>query len=216
MSDVKLAAKRVPRAVREREMLDAAVAEFARAGFHAASMDDVAARAGISKPMVYAYLGTKEDLFIACLQREGTRVMESIVGAVNADLAVDEQLWRGLLAFFRHVAADRDGWTILYQGARGRFADEVEKMRERMVDVVAGMLTRALGARGGHAMPAEVTGLAYGLIGAVESLANHMLDDPSEAPETVAARLMNVVWLGASQLLSGATWPASSSDPRDI
>jgi len=49
---VKIVSKRVPRAVREQEMLDAAVAEFARLGFHDASMDDIAARAHVSKPMV--------------------------------------------------------------------------------------------------------------------------------------------------------------------
>lgn len=59
-------------------MLDAAVKVFSRRGFHAASMDEIADDAGISKPMVYAYLGTKEELFIACLHRESTRMMEAI------------------------------------------------------------------------------------------------------------------------------------------
>ncbi|MFD6734770.1 TetR/AcrR family transcriptional regulator, partial [Micromonospora aurantiaca] len=54
--------KRLPRAVREQQMLDAAVKVFSRRGFHAASMDEIADDAGISKPMVYAYLGTKEEL----------------------------------------------------------------------------------------------------------------------------------------------------------
>jgi AcrR family transcriptional regulator len=52
--------KRLPRAVREQQMLDAAVKVFSRRGFHAASMDEIAEDADISKPMVYAYLGTKE------------------------------------------------------------------------------------------------------------------------------------------------------------
>lgn len=62
-------------------MLDAAVRIFSRHGYHGASMDEIAERAGISKPMVYAYLGTKEELFVACLHREGTRMMEAIAGA---------------------------------------------------------------------------------------------------------------------------------------
>ncbi|GAB3948945.1 hypothetical protein GCM10027614_46930 [Micromonospora vulcania] len=73
--------KRLPRAVREQQMLDAAVKVFSRRGFHAASMDEIAEDAGISKPMVYAYLGTKEELFVACLHREGTRMMQAIAGA---------------------------------------------------------------------------------------------------------------------------------------
>ncbi len=62
--------KRLPRAVRERQMLDSAVRVFSRRGYHAASMDEIAEDAGISKPMVYAYLGTKEEVFLAALHRE--------------------------------------------------------------------------------------------------------------------------------------------------
>src|SRR5258705_7500187 len=99
--------KRLPRAVREQQMLDAAVKVFSRRGFHGAWMDEIAEQAGISKPMVYAYLGTKDDLFIACLRREATRLMEAIADAVITgtegepeSAAPDEQLWRGLRAFF--------------------------------------------------------------------------------------------------------------------
>src|SRR5207302_9144494 len=84
---------RLPRTVREQQMLDAAVAVFSASGFHAASMAEIAARAGISKPMVYAYLGTKEELFVVCLHREGTRLMEAIAGVVEPNLPPDEQLW---------------------------------------------------------------------------------------------------------------------------
>jgi AcrR family transcriptional regulator len=198
--------KRLPRSLREVQMLDAAVVEFGRHGFHEASMDDVAARAAVSKPMVYAYLGSKEDLFVACLHREGTRLMEAIVDVVRADLAPDEQLWCGMRAFFGYVAANRAGWAVLYRHARGPFAAEWASMRARMIDVVTGMLGRAVAARGRSARPAELTALAYALVGASESLADRLADDPSESPETVAGRLMNIVWLGAGHLLDGASW----------
>src|SRR2546421_4827873 len=105
-------------------MLDAAVAVFSAAGFHAASMDEISVRAGVSKPMVYAYLGTKEELFIACVHREGTRLMEAVAAAAALDVPPDEQLWRGLRAFFTFVADHRDGWSVLYRPGRGpaRFA----------------------------------------------------------------------------------------------
>src|SRR5262245_61641693 len=125
-------------------MLDAAVAVFSRRGYHAAGMDDIAERAGISKPMVYAYLGTKEELFVACLHREGTRLMQAVLDAVSPQASPDEQLWRGLHAFFRFVGAHRDAWSVLYRQARGQepFAAEVAAMRSRMVEVVAGLLAR--------------------------------------------------------------------------
>src|SRR5262245_25884515 len=101
-------------------MLDAAVAVFSRRGYHAAAMDEIAEVAGISKPMVYAYLGTKEDLFIACLHREATRLAQAVVDVVGPSGPPDEQLWRGLRGFFRFVTAHREGWTVLYRQARGQ------------------------------------------------------------------------------------------------
>ncbi|WP_422753882.1 TetR/AcrR family transcriptional regulator [Micromonospora sp. WMMD708] len=200
--------KRLPRAVREQQMLDAAVKVFSRRGFHAASMDEIAEDAGISKPMVYAYLGTKEELFIACLHRETARMMLAIAGAAAPDLPPDQRLWRGLRAFFGFVGAHRDGWAVLYRQARGSqpFAAELAAMRARLVDVVAGMLDHALRVRGREVAATELEVVAYALVGASESLADWLADHPEAEPEKTATRMMNVAWLGAAQLLDGVTW----------
>ncbi|QDY05888.1 TetR/AcrR family transcriptional regulator [Micromonospora sp. HM134] len=200
--------KRLPRAVREQQMLDAAVKVFSRRGFHAASMDEIAEDAGISKPMVYAYLGTKEELFIACLHRETARMMLAIAGAAAPDLPPDQRLWRGLRAFFGFVGAHRDGWAVLYRQARGSqpFAAELAAMRARLVDVVAGMLDHALRARDREVAATELEVVAYALVGASESLADWLADHPEAEPEKTATRMMNVAWLGAAQLLDGVTW----------
>ncbi|MBX6355813.1 MAG: TetR/AcrR family transcriptional regulator [Micromonosporaceae bacterium] len=203
--------KRLPRAVREQQMLDAAVRVFSRRGFHAASMDEIAEHAGISKPMVYAYLGAKEDLFIACLRREASRLIEAVTGAAGGDLPPDEQLWRGLRAFFGFVGAHREGWTVLYRQARGQepFSREVAGMRARMAEVIAVLLGRAVAAAGQRASESDLEVMAYALVGASESLADWLVDHPTEDPERAATRMMNIAWLGADQLLRGATWRPS-------
>jgi AcrR family transcriptional regulator len=204
--------------VREQQMLDAAVAVFSAAGFHDASMDEIAARAGISKPMVYAYLGSKEELFTACLHREGTRLMEALVAAVSPPvsppLPPDEQLWRGLRAFFAFVGAHRDGWRVLYRQARGQepFVGELAVMRARMVDVVGGLLSRVVAASEHEVRSVDVTAMAYALVGAGESLADWVVDHAEEPAEVTATRLMNVVWLGAGEVLRGAVWRPSTMD----
>jgi AcrR family transcriptional regulator len=200
--------KRLPRAVREQQMLDAAVRAFSRRGFHAASMDEIADDAGISKPMVYAYLGSKEQLFLACAHREGTRMLEAIVAVVGADLPADQQLWRGLRAFFGFVGAHRDGWAVLYRQARGQeaFIADLAQMRERMVEVIAGLLRRAVQAHGREPREADLSATAYALVGAAESLADWLADHPDADPEKAATRMMNVAWLGAGQLLRGEVW----------
>ncbi len=226
MSSVPL--RRLPRAVREQQMLDAAVMVFSRRGYHAASVDEIAELAGISKPMVYAYLGTKEELFIAVLHREGARLMEAIAAAVGRDLGPDEQLWRGLRAFFGFVGAHRDGWAVLYRQARGQepFAAVLGQMRARMAEIVAGMFVRAAAssASDGSERGEDGSGpgddrsepgdeerfsmLAYAVVGAAEASADWFVDHPDEDPDVTATRLMNVVWAGAGALLRGATWPA--------
>jgi AcrR family transcriptional regulator len=192
-------------------MLDAAVGIFAKRGFHAASMDEVAEVAGISKPMVYAYLGTKEDLFVACLHREATRLVEAVVGSVAPDAGPADQLWNGLRAFFAFVGAHRDGWTILYRQARGRepFATELATMRGTMVEIISGLLARAVEEAGGRAGGLEP--VTYALVGAAESMADWLVDHPDEDPQKLAARLMSFIWLGAEDLLRGEAWrPAAA------
>lgn len=205
--------RRLPRAVREQQMLDAAVKVFSRRGYHAASMDEIADDAGISKPMVYAYLGTKEELFIACLHREGTRMMQAIAGAVAPDLSADERLWRSLRAFLGFVGAHRDGWSVLYRQARGEqpFAGEIAAMRSRMVEIVAGMLAHALRAECREVAETELEVVAYALVGATESVADWLVDHPEADPEQTATRVMNVAWVGAAQLLAGTSWRPPTS-----
>jgi len=205
--------KRLPRAVREQQMLDAAVKVFSRRGFHAASMDEIADDASISKPMVYAYLGSKDELFVACLHRSGTQLMEAIAAVVGPALPSDEQLWRGLRAFFGYVGAHPDGWAVLRQ-ARGerRFADELAQMRTRIVEVVAGMLGRAARAEGREVRETDLEVMAYALVGAAESLADWLADHDGADPDKTATRMMNIAWLGAGQLLQGDVWlPATES-----
>jgi AcrR family transcriptional regulator len=189
-------------------MLEAAVAVFSESGFTGASMDDIAARAGISKPMVYAYLGTKEELFLACVRQSATWLMEALVRTAEPDLPADEQLWRGLRGFFEYVGAYRDGWRVLYRQARGQepFAAEAALMRSRMVEVVTGQLSRLLEANGRAYRETDVTVMAHALVGAGESLADWLVDHPEEPPDATATRLMNFVWVGAGELLRGGRW----------
>src|SRR6266511_445804 len=188
-------------------MLDAAVAVFSRRGYHAAGVDEIAEAAGISKPMVYAYLGTKEELFVACLRREATRLLQAVLDASaeeagasagEAGVLAEEQLRRGLRAFFGFVGAHRDGWRVLCRQARGQepFAAEVAAMRQRMVEAVAVLLARPAGA---HAD--DITPIAHALVGAGEAMADWVVDHPTEDPDVTAGRLMNLMWPGIARVL---------------
>lgn len=197
-------------------MLDAAVAVFARRGYHAASMDEIAEVAGISKPMVYAYLGAKEDLFTACIRRESERLLAAIVGSVESvpggvDAAPEEVLWQGLSAFFRFVDERRDGWAVLHQRTPDGGGSNLGALRPRVIEVVTVLLGRAKASHGPHAAgaDADLSAFAAALVGATESLAAWMLDQDGETPEATASRLMNLVWVGFADLLAGELWRPS-------
>jgi AcrR family transcriptional regulator len=190
-------------------MLDAATAVFSERGFHSASMDEIAVRAGISKPMVYLYLGSKAELFSACIRRAGNQLTQAISGAADPSLGPAEQLWRASLAFFDFVAEHRDAWAVLFRQARGEgeFAGEVAAMRQGVIRTIADLFSRVI-ANQGSADPGadEVLALAHALVGTGEAMAEWLLDHPDESPSTASARLMNVLWMGLGSLVEGKVW----------
>jgi AcrR family transcriptional regulator len=200
----------MPRAVREQQMLDAAVQTFGQRGYMAASMDEIAELAGVSKPLVYLYLNSKEDLFTACIRREAQALVQAVRAGVRSDLPADRQLWEGLGAFFTHTAQNPDGWTVLHLQActREPFAAEVTAMREEIVAFVTQLIVVA--AREAHRDPdlaeREVAGLAEALVGAAESLAAWANATPGTTARQAAATLMNFAWAGLGNLMEGRPW----------
>ncbi|WP_415951304.1 TetR/AcrR family transcriptional regulator [Streptomyces sp. KLOTTS4A1] len=201
----------MPRAERERQMMEAAVTTFGRRGYRAASMDEIAELAGVSKPLVYLYLNSKEDLFTACIRREAAALVEAVRSGITPGEPADGQLWAGLLAFFTHTAEYPDGWAVLHSQARTHgepFAREVAVMREEIVAFVTLLIAEA--ARAAHSNPAlpegEVAGLAEALVGAAESLAVWANATPHVTAREAATTLMNFAWAGLANLLDGQPW----------
>ncbi|MFI5807893.1 TetR/AcrR family transcriptional regulator [Streptomyces sp. NPDC051561] len=205
----------MPRAVREQQMLDAAVETFARRGYRAASMDQIAELAGVSKPLVYLYLNSKDELFTACIRREAGSLVTAVRAGVRPELPADRQLWDGLTAFFTHTAEHPDGWAVLHNQARTHgepFAAEVETMREEIVTFVNHLIGNA--AREArcdpHLADREVAGLAHALIGAAESLADWANTTPGVSAKEAASTLMNFSWAGLENLMKGERWSPSA------
>lgn len=90
-------------------MMDAAVQTFGQRGYRAASMDEIAELAGVSKPLVYLYLNSKEELFTACIRREAQALVAAVQAGVETGAAADRQLWSGLGAFLRIRRRTRTG-----------------------------------------------------------------------------------------------------------
>lgn len=200
------ARRRLAPEVRRRQVLDAAIAVFSEEGLHGASMDAIAARAGVSKPLVYAHGGTKDELFAACLAREADRLVTAMTAAVGTSGATgaddaEGRLFRALRAFFHAVTTHRQGWTVLYrQASTGEFAGQVDAARRGIVGRAAELLAPELGGSVEAAEP-----IAHTLVGAAEGLTDWWLgaEQPAteEAPADVLARMLTaIVWPGLDAL----------------
>ncbi|MER5309830.1 TetR/AcrR family transcriptional regulator [Streptomyces sp. NPDC002773] len=225
-------ARRLPRAVRERQMMDAAVRCFARHGYQAASMDEIAELAGVSKPLVYLYLNSKEELFTAVIRREAQALLAVVAEAVadrsappverrdrstptderrDRSAPPDERLWAGLLAFFTYAAEHPDSWAVLSRQARTQgepFAGEAARMRDEITAFVAGLIGEAAReARGGADITGrDVAALAQALVGSAESLASWANETPGATAKEAAATLMNFAWSGLGNLMKSERW----------
>jgi AcrR family transcriptional regulator len=203
--------RRLPRQLREQQMLDAAVRIFSEHGFHGASMDEIAELAGVSKPLLYMYLGSKDETFSACIARESGRLVETIGTAIIGDVADPaERLWRGLTAFFTFVAEHRASWIVLYQQARSHSdaaAEQLAAVRKEIIDTVAGLVLHAMAVpRQPHdegARTREAAAIAHTIVGAADAMAEWALTVPGEQPETTARRLMGIIWVGLDRSANG-------------
>src|SRR5918993_3956446 len=165
----------MPRAERERQMLEAARQTFAELGYHRASMDDIAALVDVSKPMLYAYFGSKEGLFTAAVEHATAQVLRDVEAAVQGDLAPEERLWRAFLAAFTFIEESGEAWAILYARGpltAGEFADSAARSNQAMAALLARLLADTAIEQGVDPELArrETKPIADALLGAVEGL----------------------------------------------
>ncbi|QYB02579.1 TetR/AcrR family transcriptional regulator [Rhodococcus sp. USK10] len=186
--------KRLPRAVREQQMLDAAVDVFSDRGFHETSMDAIAAKAEISKPMLYLYYGSKDELFAACIQREGLRFVEALAPAGDPGLSPREQLRRALEGFLGFVGKHRKSWMVLYRQAMGQqaFVGSVQSSRDRLIELTAHLLESSTK----DPEPGQDFELiAIALVGAGEAVADRVAGGEIEV-DAAADLLEALAWRG--------------------
>jgi AcrR family transcriptional regulator len=190
--------KRLPRAVREQQMLDAAVQMFSANGYHETSMDAIAAQAEISKPMLYLYYGSKEELFGACLNRELGRFIDAVRSDVDASGTLTQtprELLRSTIGSVLHyIDANRASWIVLYTQATSSqaYAHTVREGREKIIDLVARLLesgTRNPDPRSDFHMT------AVALVGAGEAVAARVSVGDADVDEA-AELLINLFWRG--------------------
>ncbi len=197
---------RLPRVERERQILEIAHALFAERGFGAVTMDHVAARVGVTKPLLYAYFGNKDRLYIACMEPAGDAMVRAVAEASAAAGGPAEALRDGLHAFFAFVEQDRDAWRVLFDEtlpAGGEIALRVAEYRDRLIGLIAESRLALLPARRRAGAAAETEALATALLGACEALAHWWLRTGAIGSDAAAELLIATVEPGLRSLGRG-------------
>jgi AcrR family transcriptional regulator len=191
--------KGVPRPEREAQIVAVAIDEFADRGYSGASMVAIAAAAGISKPLIYQYFGSKDGLFIACLHQVAGGLLERLERAeLNVDDSVASRVYP-LQAVFEALAPQRNAWKLLYDTSipsSGPIAEAALEYRNQTQALAASGSERFLRARGEHD-PVDAQILATVWMGLVDNLVNWWLERPEVSAEAMTRRcyrLIAAIW----------------------
>jgi AcrR family transcriptional regulator len=178
-------------------ILDVAGGVFARAGYHSASMDEIAQLAEVSKPMLYTYFGSKEGLYVGYIHRTGRDLVNRLERAAPAGSPPTRPLLglrMRIAEFLSFVEEHRDGWKVLFGEASSNrpVAVEVADLRRRIARAVRRMVETGLPVPSGLSST-EIDGVAHAIVGAGESLANWWLEHPEVARDEVVDLYVGVV-----------------------
>ncbi|MCD0451427.1 TetR/AcrR family transcriptional regulator [Actinocorallia sp. API 0066] len=137
--------KRMSREARERQMLAVAEEVFADHGYRAASMEEIAERCGVSKPMLYEYFGSKDGLLLACLTRARAELHDVTAAAMAEGTDPMDTLTRGLIAYYSFTDSHRRSFELLKNEAAGlpyAAAEAVEEARRQQHNLIAPILAQ--------------------------------------------------------------------------
>ncbi len=162
-------------------VLDAAQRIFVERGYAGASMDELASRAGVTKPVVYELFGSKDGVFEACVDRSIERLAEDIAAAVRSETEPEARLRAGGIAFLRFAAGNRVAWDLMSMG--GRFAEQARSARSSQAELIRGLMAE-IAVEG--ADPRELDVAAHAVNAAYEGVAHWMWEHPDIPIEQLA------------------------------
>jgi AcrR family transcriptional regulator len=171
---------RVPREVRRRQLVGLGEELFAEKGFAKASMDELARRAGVTKPVIYELFGSKDGLFEACLEGLAMRLAESIAEAARSESGTEGRLRAGGLAFLRFASENRVAYELLYEG---RFSDAAVRVRKQQAALILELMREIAT---DDVDPRELEVAANAVNSAYEGVAHWMWDHPEMDVEQLA------------------------------
>lgn len=120
--------KGVPREQREQQILEVATTEFGSRGYAYTSLTDIATIAGVSKPLIYTYFGSRDGLHAACVQRAGESLVDAVASAQTVSGA--DKALATLTAIFRALDGQTENWKLIYDTTLPRPSEAYALARE--------------------------------------------------------------------------------------
>jgi AcrR family transcriptional regulator len=200
--DTRPRSNRLPRHERRRQLLDAALEVFVSQGYHAAAMDEIAERAGVSKPVLYQHFPGKLELYLALLDESVDTLVETVRDALRSNADPKQRVAATFGAYFEYVGGQGQAYRLIFESDLSNepaVRDRLDLVQRQCAEMVSRTVKQDAGISDDEAHL-----LSVGMVGMAQVTARYWLSArdhiPREAAEQLVARL---AWRG----ISG--WPRS-------
>ncbi|MFM8239331.1 MAG: TetR/AcrR family transcriptional regulator [Actinomycetota bacterium] len=188
-------ASRLPREERRAQVLAAAREVFVAQGYHTAGMDDIAVRAGVSKPVLYQHFPGKLDLYLALLDEGIASLLESLRNALGSTTDNKQRVRGAISAYFAFVDDPDGAYRLVFESDlpnEPAVRDRLESADAACAHLMAGVIAEDTGLSDTQA---EL--LAAGLLGMAQIAARRWLREPGALPRDAAIELISSLgWRG--------------------
>jgi AcrR family transcriptional regulator len=184
---------------RREQLVDVGRSLFAERGFEGTSVEEIAAKAGVSKPLVYEHFGGKEGLYAVVVDREMDALLAAIASSLDAGGSARDLLEHAALALLEYVESSTDGFRILVRDspvgdATGSFASLISEATSHVEHILVEPF------KAGGFDPRTAPMYAQMLVGMVALTGQWWLEVRKPEKAEVAAHLVNLAWNGLSHL----------------
>jgi AcrR family transcriptional regulator len=188
---------RLPRDERRAQLLSAALEIFTASGYHAASMDEIADRASVSKPVLYQHFPSKLDLYLAVLDLHIDSLVFAIQKAIASTRDNKNRVKATIDAYFGFIEGEGEAFRLLFESDMS-IEPQVRERLERMTYDCAVAVSAVISVDTGLPKD-EAMILAIGLIGCAQISARHWLEKGGKIDRSQASALVtSLMWRGIS------------------
>ncbi|WP_285595996.1 TetR/AcrR family transcriptional regulator [Kineosporia sp. NBRC 101731] len=197
--EVRSRGTRLPRTARRSQLLGAAREVFVAQGYHAAAMDEIAERAGVSKPVLYQHFPGKRDLYLALIEQHSAEVVECLRGAIEGTTDNKMRVAGAMGAFFDFIDRENESFRLIFESDLTNDPDvraRVESVNEQCGRMVAELIHEESG------LPwPECELIGMGLSGMAHVAARYWLQKGRQMPREEAVRLLaGITWRGIAAI----------------